>query len=457
MRRLDLPVFTALLPGRSSFPVDEWIKFVPIIDQAGRTMPARHLRGRHVMSSGVLQRALPAIAAAWVAGLCCLGVSAPAGALQGEASRAEKLDLLSRYEQAIAEGDQVAAIGHVLEFSEATFGEHDPATVRLTHRYGHVLYENGEYRKATEVLKTALERSTAVFGESGGEAFQINMNLAYALSQWSPSLSNRTRYFDRALEILREQGEHKTIRYMTTLINITVNLMQDSGLRGEYSANVGEYFDRLEDGDYFASMEHEYRNYFHIAEKYVLEAVELADELQLVDEYIVSKIAILQAKLNVMETADLAAVPMGVEGYISGGTERKRYDREEDRLVTAIDKLSADRAGNEIFLTVANKVRMEIAWLSKDEERMVAMCADGTLDSASEYSPDRLYEVTQDGMVVAPGLAMRISRNLFRPVRVEQDRSGKPIKKPHFIPVCIDGRLMAALSHVPRVTVEELR
>ncbi len=88
---------------------------------------------------------------------------------------------------------------------------------------------------------------------------------------------------------------------------------------------------------------------------------------------------------------------------------------------------------------------------------MMAMCKDGALNSASDYSPDRLYEVAEDGMVVAPGLSMSISRNLFRPVRIRRDSKGNPIKRPHFIPVCIDGRLMAALSHIPRVTVEEVR
>jgi tetratricopeptide (TPR) repeat protein len=409
------------------------------------------------MSTVIQNGPLPALLAAVMTGLSCLFAAAPAMALQADAGQAEKNALLSEYEQAMAAGDQIAAVRHVLEYAERNYGENHPATVRLTYRYGYVLYEARQYRQATEVLKQALERATATHGKSSEDAFQINMNIGYAMSRWSPSLSNRTRYFDRALEILRENGERESIRYVTTLINITVNLMQDGGLEGEYSTNVGEYFDRLEDGDDFALMEHEYRNYFHVAEKYVVEAVELGQELETLDEYLSSKIAILQAKLNVMKTADLASVPMGVYGYISGGTEKKQYEREDDRLTTAIDELSEDIDQNGVFLTVANKVRMEIAWLSKDEARMMAMCTDGSLNSASDYSPDRLYEVSEDGMVVAPGLSMSISRNIFRPVRIRRDSKGNPIKRPHFIPVCIDGRLMAALSHIPRVTVEEVR
>jgi hypothetical protein len=64
-------------------------------------------------------------------------------------------------------------------------------------------------------------------------------------------------------------------------------------------------------------------------------------------------------------------------------------------------------------------------------------------------------------MVFAPDINMRISTNIFRPLRSRgkqtKDENGNPVKKPYFIPVCIDGRLMAALIHAPRVTVEELR
>lgn len=390
-------------------------------------------------------------------GLFCLVVLNIALASRDDVSRADETGMIAKYEAAKADGDEAAAVRHVLDYSKEAFGENDPATIKLMHHYGHVLYQSGEYREATQVLKEALERSIAVFGESGEEAYQLNMNIAYAYSQWSPSLSNRTRHFDRALEILRETGQHESTEYVTTLVNIIVNLMENGGLEGEFSPNVGEYFDDLERDDYFASMEHEYRNYFHIAEKYVLEAVELSEKLESLDEYLLAKIAIIQAKLKVMETADLAAVPMGVYGYISGGTAKELYEREEARLATAIEKLSRDIDQNEIFLTAANKVRMEIAWLSKDESRMASMCTDGVLNSASDYSPDRLYEVTEGGMVLAPGLSTSISRNLFRPVRVRKDSRGNPIKRPHFIPVCIDGRLMAALTHVPRVTVEEVR
>jgi len=374
-------------------------------------------------------------------------------------SKADERKMLSNYESAMKDGQQTAALKHVLDHAEKTYGENAPATVTFTHRYGYSLYQDGEYRKATNVLKTALERSTAAFGESGGEAFEINMNIGYAYSQWRSNLSLRTKYFDRALEILREKGERESTTYVITLINIVVNLMDNNGLAGTYTSSISSEFDRGD--DYFLELEHEYHNYFNTAEKYVLEAVELGKKLENQDEYISSKIAIAQARLKVMETADLAVVPLGVDGYISGATEEKFYDREEDRLVTAIDKLSQDAETNKIFLTAANKVLLEIAWLGEDEGRMADMCTDGTLNSASDYPPDRLYEVMEDGMVLAPDLPMSVSKNIFkrRIAREEPrtDSNGLPVKKPHFIPVCIDGRLMAALIHAPRVTVEEIR
>ena len=94
--------------------------------------------------------------------------------------------MISNYDTALAEGDQTAALRYVLEYAEKAYGENAPETVRLTHRYGESLYQDGDYQKATDVLIKALERSVAAFGESGGEAFEINVNIAYVYSQWPP-------------------------------------------------------------------------------------------------------------------------------------------------------------------------------------------------------------------------------------------------------------------------------
>jgi hypothetical protein len=224
--------------------------------------------------------------------------------------------------------------------------------------------------------------------------------------------------------------------------------------------HLGDDYERYIDGELAAfSPEQEYRNHYDKAEKYVLEAVELASKLENEDEFLSAKIAIAQAKLNVMETADRRAVPAGVSGRLTTRDARKRNDLEEDRLTTAIAKLSEDIGNNQIFLTAANKALMEIAWLDKDKTRMDAMCANGTLNSASEYSPDRLYAIADDGTVLTPDFSFRVSTNIFRALRSEgdqpTDKNGNPIRKPYFIPVCIDGRLMAALINAPTVTIEE--
>ena len=393
-------------------------------------------------------------------GLIFLFTLSTTHASQADADKAEKLAVLSNYDAAIAAGDQAAAVKYLLDYTEKTEGENAPATVKLMHRYGHLLYQDGEYRRATDVLKDTLERSTAAFGESGGEAFEINMNIAYSYSEWSPSLSRRTKYFDRALEILRERGEYESIKYVTTLVNIVVNLMDNDGLSGDYSSSLGDDYERyIEEEVSSYTPEQEYRNHFDKAEKYVLEAAELSGKLDSQDEFLSSKIAIAQAKLNVMETADLAAVPAGVRGRITSRTARDRNDLEEDRLMSAIDKLSEDIDNNNVFLAAANKALMEIAWLDKDGDRMLAMCTDGTLNSASEYHPDRLYAIAEDGSVLAPNFSFKVTSNIFKPVvkRGDEptDKSGNPIRKPYFIPVCIDGRLMAALINAPTVTIEE--
>ena len=394
-------------------------------------------------------------------GVSCLLASSTAQAeSQADTDKMQRLEMLSNYEAAMAEGDRAAAVKYVLDYTEKTEGENAPTTVKLTHRYGQLLYQNGEYREASNVLKEALERTTVAYGGSGGEAYEINMNIGYSYSEWSPSLSRRMQYFDRALEILRDRGEHETVKYVTALINIVVNLMDNDGLSGAVSTSLGDDFERYMEGDISTySPEQEYDNHFDKAEKYLLEAVELARKLEDEDEYLTAKIAIAQAKLKVMETADFLAVPAGVSGRITRSTARNRNKREEDRLVSAIEKLSEDINSNEVFLSAANKALMEIAWLGKDGDRMFAMCADGTLNSASEYHPDRLYAIAEDGSVLAPNFSFRVTSNIFKPVvrRGEQptDKNGNPIRKPYFIPVCIDGRLMAALINAPTVTIEE--
>lgn len=399
------------------------------------------------------------IVPALLTGLICFVAADVAQAMQADSPKADEQQMLSRYEAAMADGDQTMAVRHVLEYAEKAFGENDPATVKLTHRYGQLLYQHGEYRQATKVLKEALERSTAAHGKSGGEAYEINMNIGYCYSQWSPSLSSRMKYFDRALEVLRDRGEHETIKYVTTLINIVVNLMDNNGLSGEYSTAIVDNFDTYQGDDYFLMLEHEYISHFDKAEKYMLEAAELSEKLEDEDEYLSAKIAVAQAKLNVMETADLAAVPAGVRGRITRGTASDRYDREEQRLMTAVESLSRDIEKNRLFLTAANKGLLEIAWLDKDKDRMDTMCAMGILNSASEYDRDRLYRIDADGSVIAPDFSFRISTNIFKPLRSRReeptDRDGNAVKKPYFVPVCIDGRLMAALVNAPRVTIEE--
>ncbi len=181
--------------------------------------------------------------------LSCLLASNITQASQADVAKADEARMMSSYESATADGDETAATKYVMDYAEKAYGENAPATVTLTHRYGYLLYQDGDYRKATEVLKKALERSTVAYGKSGGEAYEINMNIAYTYSQWSPSLSKRMKYFDRALEILRERGEHETIEYVTTLVNIVVNLMDNDGLSGAYSTSLGDDFERYMEGD----------------------------------------------------------------------------------------------------------------------------------------------------------------------------------------------------------------
>ena len=278
--------------------------------------------------------------------------------------------------------------------------------------------------------------------------------------RWKTGLQPRTRYFDRALEILRERGEHESMTYVTTLFNIIVNLMGSTALQGSYTSHLSDTLQSEAVNDYSFPIEREYHSNFGKIQDYMEEAIEIGGKLEDKDEYISSKIAILQAKLNVMETADLDAVPMGVSGYISGGTADEYYDEEVERLTFAIEDLSQDIDANAVYLQAANKILLEIAWIDKDRDRMLDMCTHGTLNSATEYAPDRLYEVMENGRVIAPDMPFSVNRSLFsrRTTRNRKatDENGNPVRKPYFMPVCIDGALMAVLVNAPRVTVEEL-
>jgi hypothetical protein len=120
-----------------------------------------------------------------------------------------------------------------------------------------------------------------------------------------------------------------------------------------------------------------------------------------------------------------------------------------------------DAGQNQDFLDIANSARMDIAWLSKDMEQMVNFCSSATLNMVSRYPPDRLFEIEDDGSVIAPGLPFSISSNIFKRLATRKHSDWGPNqkndKRPYFVPVCINGRLMAVLINVPRVTMEEIR
>ena len=168
----------------------------------------------------------------------------------------------------------------------------------------------------------------------------------------------------------------------------------------------------------------------------------------------------MQAKTKILENLYVEAVNPNIRGSISGITARENYQQEDDNLLSAIDILLKDAELNRDFLDIANSARMDVAWLSKDMEKMANFCNADTLNMASRYSPDRLYEIEEDGSVIAPSFSFKITNNIFRrqPVRKVDDWGpGREVHEtPRFVPVCINGRLMAALINAPKVTIEEI-
>lgn len=376
-----------------------------------------------------------------------------------ETEDAQGLAILARYAAAAEKRDVVAAVGHLLDYSVLTEGENSPQTAQLTHRYGVLLMRSGEYRGAVQVLKTALERCDAAFGEFAGEAFDINMNVGYAYGHLGRRRIYSFDYFDRALEVLRERGEHETVRYVSALLNIVASVADFDGLSGITSTTVANNRSALAGNEGLLNLEYEYRSAFYKVEAYLAEAEELAGKLSHEDKYLAAKVTIARVKLGVLETTDLAKVSIGVRGHIPHKTVAERNSRDEEHLTAAMMVLAEEPEANAAFLATANSILLDIAWLNNDMSHMMALCAGGAVDSSADYPSDRLFEVTADGTVVAPKFSFFVPENLFtariRRHKPSRDVNGDRIRQPYFIPVCISGRLMAALVNAPRVLIED--
>jgi len=381
---------------------------------------------------------------------------------------AAQTEMVANYEAAKAAGRQAEATKYVLDYMEQTEGENAPLTVAVTQRYGNLLRKEGDIREAVSVLKMARERGIIAYGEHGIELFEINLDLGDAYVDRDVGLGGPRKYFDDALEVLRENGHHETTLYVKTLVGITSRLTQAGALGGALSADTagvnlqnpgGDNFETLT-GSGLSSLSHTYRSGYRVLAGYMREAVELAEVLGIEDPYLSAKVAIVQAKVKVIDTMFLEVVPASVRGSVSGATVREKYQQEDNNLSSAIDVLMEDAGQNQDFLNIANSARMDIAWLSDDMERMTNICTSNTLNMASRYPPDRLFEIEDDGSVIAPRYSFRISGNIFKRLRASRfsdpDPKREAEKKPQFIPVCIDGRLMAALINAPRVTIEEI-
>jgi len=382
---------------------------------------------------------------------------------------AAETEAMNNYAAASIEGRHAAAAKFILDYMEKTEGENAPLTVARTQRYGNLLRKEGDIREAISVLKKARKRGIIAFGEYGIELFEINLDLGEAYVDRDIGVGKPKKYFDYALEVLRENGQRETPLYVTALAGIASRLAQAGALEGVFSADTnGDGLEELADSG-LTSIMRKYKSGHKILDDYLQEAFELAEALESEDPYLSAKVAIVQARIRVIDTMYLEVVPPNIRGSISGATARKYHLQEDKRLLSAIDSLVGDAEQNQDYLDIANGARMEIAWILKDKEQMTSFCSSNTLNMASRYPPDRLFEISDDGSVIAPRFSFKISRNIFRQLSENiydkrlnvrsLDNWGpteRPGIRPHFLPVCIDGRLMAALINSPLVTIEEI-
>jgi tetratricopeptide (TPR) repeat protein len=416
-------------------------------------------------------RCVPALILGLAIGLAALANPVSAQNNANEAPSAVETEALNNFETAKAAGRHAEATKYILDYMVETEGENAPLTVALTTRYGNLLRTEGDIREAITILKKARERGIIAYGEYGIEMFGINLDLGEAYVERDIGIGKPQKYYDDALEVMRKNGQHETTLYVTTLVGIASRLTQAGALGGAVSVDTagvrlsnpgGEGFETLI-GSGLSSVTHGYASGYRVLEEYIQEAVELAEVMDIEDPYLTAKVSIVESKIKVIDSLYLEVVPASVRGSVSGATIRESYQQEDDNLSDAIDVLMGDTELNQGFLDIANSARMDIAWLSKDMERLANFCSSNTLNIASKYTPDRLYEIEADGTVIAPGFSFRVSTNIFRRKESSRFTSGdinqksEDEKKPIFVPVCINGRLMAALTGVPMVTIEEIR
>lgn len=414
------------------------------------------------MNQNYCTKSLPLIA------VLALGL-VPVSAESNDSQSAAEAEALTNYDAATAAGRHAEATKYVLDYMEKSEGENVPLTVALTQRYGNLLREEGDIREAVKVLKAARQRGMAAYGEHGIELFELNLDLGEAYVDRDIGLRKPQKYFDDALEVLRENGQHETILYVRTLVGITSRLTQAGALDGALSfdnagvniSNPGGAGAETLINTGLSSVTHAYGSGYGVLDEYMQEAVELAELLNIEDPYLSAKIAIVQAKTKVLEALFLEVVPASIRGSVSGTTIRESYQQADNNISSAIDVLMKDAEQNQDFLDIANSARLDVAWLSEDMEKMTNFCASNTLNMASRYPPDRLYEIEDDGSVIAPRFSFRVSSNIFRRLKASNVGGRGPDprendKKPNFVPVCINGRPMAVLINSPKVSIEEI-
>jgi hypothetical protein len=249
-------------------------------------------------------------------GLASLPVAVSAQSDADDGLSPAQTEMVNNYEAAKAAGRHAEAAKYVLDYMEETEGENAPLTVTLTQRYGNLLRKEGDIREAISVLKTARERGIIAFGEHGPQLFEINLDLGEAYVDRNIGIGLPQKYFDDALEVLRENGQRETTLYVKTLVGITSRLTQAGVLDGALSAdtagvnlintggpqrNPGGIDVTSLIGTGSNSLTHTYQSGYRVLEGYMREAVELAEVLDIEDPYLSAKIAIVQAKTKVLE------------------------------------------------------------------------------------------------------------------------------------------------------------
>lgn len=189
--------------------------------------------GRALWLSGLAERAIPILRAAWADAVRVTGpVSRLSFSCSGNLCRA--LGRNEEFEEALT----IALEAY--ELRESEYGELDNGTLNSLGHLSHLLFDCGEWENAVELMEELLERRTEAFGEDDPRTVSSSYNLAVMRAR----LANREDIIvEEAINVYSEEYGNGS----TPVVNLHAQLaaIHEAGGRLEDALREWEYVERM--------------------------------------------------------------------------------------------------------------------------------------------------------------------------------------------------------------------